>query len=77
MKKYTQRETAAIVFLSSLDLKQGVDKVYFMIDLFCMGLLELQGTQSKREIHQTSDETGALLVYSYFINYKSFSHKPI
>ena len=38
-------------FLSNLDLKQGVDKVYVMIDFICMGLLELQGTQSKREIH--------------------------
>ena len=47
MKSKIQRETAAILFLWNLYLKQGIDKVYVMVDLICMGILELQGTRSK------------------------------
>ena len=51
MKSYIQRETAAIFLLSNLsNLKQGINYVYVMVDLICMGLLELQVTQIKREI---------------------------
>ena len=35
-------ETAAIFFLSSFDLKQGIGEVYLVFDFICMGVLELQ-----------------------------------
>ena len=48
MKSGIQRETTAIFFLSNLYLKEGIGYVYnIMVDFIYMGLLELQGTQSK------------------------------
>ena len=34
-------QTAAIFFLSNLNLKQGIGSVYVMIDFICKGYLEL------------------------------------
>ena len=41
MKSYISLETAAIFFLANLYLKQGISSKYAMIDLICMGLLDL------------------------------------
>ena len=46
MKSYKQRETAATSFIYNRVLAS----VYVMVDVICIGLLEMQGTQSKREI---------------------------
>ena len=35
------------VFLSNLDLKQGIGLVYVMVDFICMGFLDLQGTEPR------------------------------
>ena len=43
-------KTATIFFLSNQPLKQGIGLVYVMLDFIGIGLLELQGTQSRREI---------------------------
>ena len=41
MNSYIQLQTAAIFFLSSLCLKQGIDWVYVMVGFICKGLLEV------------------------------------
>ena len=37
MNSYIQLQTAAIFFLSSLYLKQGIDSVYVMVGFICKG----------------------------------------
>ena len=37
MNSYIQLQTAAIFFLSSLYLKQGIDSVYVMVGFTCKG----------------------------------------
>ena len=37
MNSYTQLQTAAIFFLSSLYLKQGIDSMYVMVGFICKG----------------------------------------
>ena len=41
MNSYIQLQTAAIFFLSSLYLKQGMDSVYVMVGFICKGYLEV------------------------------------
>ena len=38
--------TAAIFYLTNFYLKQGIDKVYVMVDFICMGYLQLQGAEA-------------------------------
>ena len=49
MNSYIQLQTAAIFFLSSLYLKQGIDSVYVMAGFICKGLLEVSRTQVEWE----------------------------
>ena len=53
MKSYIPLETAAIFFLANLDLKQGISSEYVMVDVICMGLLDLWGI-TKWKIHAHS-----------------------
>ena len=54
VKAYINRcklcNTAAVIFLSDLCLKEGICWVYGMVDFICMGLLNLRGTRTKREL---------------------------
>ena len=50
-KQELHKMEIAIFFVSNLYLKQGIDKVYVMVDFICMGLLELRGTRIKKELH--------------------------
>ena len=45
--RYIPLETAAIFFLANLYLKQGIGLVYVIVDLICMGILELQGAEAR------------------------------
>ena len=55
LKSYKQGETAAGIFnYRTMFLKQGIDNVYVRVDIICMGLLKLQGTQSKNFKVKTS-----------------------
>ena len=48
MKSDIPLETAAIFFLASFDLKQGISSEYVMVNFICEGLLELQGARSMK-----------------------------
>ena len=47
MKSYIPLETAAILFLANLFLKQGISSEYVMVDFICMGKLGLQGAKTE------------------------------
>ena len=43
-------QTAAIIFLSNLYLKQGISSVYVIVDFICKEYLEQWGTRVEREL---------------------------
>ena len=47
MENFMPLETAAILFLANLFLKQGVSSEYVMVDFICMGKLGLQGAKTE------------------------------
>ena len=40
-------ETSAIFFLANLYIKQGIGLVYVMVDIICVGFLDLWGAQTE------------------------------
>ena len=50
MRSYILLQTAAIFFLSSLYLKQGIGSVNVIIDFICKGYLELSRMRVEREL---------------------------
>ena len=50
MKSYILLQTAAILFLSNLYLKQGISSVYVMVDFIYKGYIELSWSRVEREI---------------------------
>ena len=47
MKSYIPLETAPILFLANLFLKQGNSSEYGMVDFICIGKLGLQGAKTE------------------------------
>ena len=47
MKSDILLQTAAILFPSTIDLKQDIGKVYIIVDIICMDFLELQEAEAR------------------------------